>query len=75
MKSFRQMTDDEFRSNVRMASHMFAVRHFAQENPDASRADAWQYATRNWQQFTEKALDWMALCEADKEARAQSHLN
>jgi hypothetical protein len=75
MKTIKLMTNEEFVQHVRLSAKMFAVRSFERANPGCTEDESWQYAERNWKQFKETALDWIAVCEADREAREAAPWN
>src|SRR5206468_2195728 len=75
LPSVQTMTDDEYLTHVRTAAKMFAFRHHLRADPGGDEEAAHAYAARYWKRHTETALDFLAMCEADREAHEQAPLN
>lgn len=75
LPSFRTMSRDELRDYFEAVCRMFARKRFRRHNPGAAEADAQAFADRHWRTFREMALDFIAIAEADAEARAAAPWN
>ncbi len=75
LPSFRTMTRTEFRDYFEAVCRMFAGKRFLRHNPGAAEADVLAYADRHWRTFREMSLDFIAVVEADAEARAAAPWN
>lgn len=73
--SLDSMTDDELRTHVRLTAIMLATRHHKKHNPTAAADDSATFAERNWRQFRATAVDFLALTEADRQARTAAPWN
>lgn len=69
LPSVQSMTDTELRAHLQTVCYTLAAEHFHKHNPDAELQQADNYADRHWREFRETALDFLALAEADREAR------
>lgn len=73
LPSFRTMSRDELRDYFEAVCRMFAMRH--SQRTGAALAEQHRYADRHWRTFREMALDFIAIAEADAEARAAAPWN
>lgn len=67
---FEEMPDADFERHVAVVCHTLAVRRHLHENPAASRAEAWQFAARNWEEFIDAAFVFLAAQAVRREQRA-----
>jgi hypothetical protein len=70
MISFREMTPTELRHTIQVMAIDFARAAFQRLNPRAGDEAAGVWAGRNWQRFEARAIDFLALAEARREAIA-----
>jgi hypothetical protein len=75
MPSLATITGGELRTHFQATCRLLAIEHFAKSHPGADRAAADAYADRNWRQFESRAIDFLALAEADRRARLSSPQN
>lgn len=75
MTKITDMTDAQLREHFRAACLLLASEHYKHHTPGATDETAARYAERNWRQFKERALDFLALAEADRQARAAAPNN
>lgn len=52
---------DDIDRHVMLTAHVLADRRYRLEHPGACRANAWVYATRNWEKFVTAARDFIAF--------------
>ncbi len=71
----QSLTDSELRAHLQTVCYTLAGEHFRKHNPDADPDQADTFAQRHWREFRETALDFLALAEADREAREAAPYN
>lgn len=67
---FQRMPKPAFRSFVQLVSRTLACRSYRRQNPEQPAERAEEFARRNWQKYTDMALDFLAVREAAREAEA-----
>lgn len=73
LPSFRTMSRDELRDHLETVCRMFAMRH--SQRAGAALDEQHRYADRHWRECREMAIDFIAVSEADREARAAAPWN
>lgn len=70
-----QLSRDEVQDLVRVHAMMFAYLRYLRANPDHEEERADTFAERNWHQFRDMALDYLALSFALAERDAAAPWN
>lgn len=75
MITISEMTAEQLRECVRTVCSMLARRRYRAANPNATDDEVEQFAERNWRTFKADAIDFLAMAEADREARSAASTN
>lgn len=69
------MADSDFAARVQLTSSALAFVDYQRKHPAASAEQAHRHAERFWRQYVPKAIDFMAITDAEDEAQAAAPWN
>ncbi len=72
MKPINEMSREEIRLAIRATAWGLARLAYRRGHPTSSPSEADAWADQNWQEFEEKAVDFLALVEARREKEVEA---